>query len=218
MIPINNQLGGWIDLVNPWMSESSNRRIRSYVLAVSMQTSNVPLARSPFGPLLDGSFSDTPTQATVVASYLEDRELVAESDSIFRLAASEVFEDGMENRTSQSLSSFVFRYSAAGVQHLATRLLSESMNQSTAADIVRVLGRIEHQPSHNDRVYIAECLLYSELPFARDAGAVALSDLADERSIPALQRAIESEGIPGLKADMMDSLKELAKARDGTRP
>ena len=85
------------------------------------------------------------------------------------------------------------------------------MNQAVAADIVRVLGWIEHEPSHDERVHVAECLLHSELPLARDASAVALSDLADAHSIPALERAISAEEIPALRADMVASLEELKK-------
>ena len=65
---------------------------------------------------------------------------------------------------------------------------------------------------------MAECLLYSELPLARDAAAVALSDLSDERGIPALERAVEAETIPGLKADMEASLDELIKDIHGVFP
>lgn len=138
-------------------------------------------------------------------------ELVTECDRIMCLADSEVFEDGMENRMSRALRGFVERHSSAGVEHLAVRLLSESMNQPVAADIVRVLGCIEHEPSHDERVHVAECLLHSELPLVRDASAVALSDLADARSIPALERAINAEEIPALRADMVASLEELKK-------
>lgn len=138
-------------------------------------------------------------------------ELVAECDRVFRLADCEVLEDGMENRMSRSLRCFVDRYSSVGVEHLAVRLLSESTNQAVAADIIRVLGRIEHEPSHDERVHVAECLLHSELPLARDASAVALSDLADAHSIPALERAIGAEEIPALREDMVASLEELKK-------
>lgn len=214
MNSINSPLQAKEGDVRPRVNENSNWLLRTCVLAISMQTSNPLLDRR----LLESSpHSSSPSQTfhdTTVTAYREDRELMAESDMVFRLAANEIFEDGMENRASLSLKRFVFRYSAVGVQHLAVRLLSEHMNQAIAADIVRVLGQIEHGPSHNDRVYIAECLLYSKLPFARDSGAVALSDLADKCSIPALKRAIDAEEIPALKANMLASLNELVKASD----
>lgn len=156
-------------------------------------------------------------QQSLATSNRESHELVAECDRVLRLAHSEVLEDGMENSMSRSLRCFVERYSLLGIEHLAARLLSESMNQSVAADIVRVLGWIEHRPSHDERVRLAEHFLRSSLPLARDASAVALSDLADARSIPALERAINAEEIPALKAYMAASLKELKKAVRTTR-
>ena len=143
---------------------------------------------------------------------MSDRsEIEQQIDIIIDIASSEGFEDGMEGRLSQSLKSFILEYSVASMQQLAARLNSSHMNQAVAADIVRVLGRIVHAPSHDDRVHMAERLLFSDLPLARDAGAVALSDLVDKRCIPALRTAIEAEPIPRLKADLQASLEELIK-------
>lgn len=147
----------------------------------------------------------------------ENRDLEAEIDRILGLAADEGFEDGMAGKMSQSLNRFVLQYPVEGIRQLAVRLNSERMNQGIAADVVRALGQMEHKQSHNERVSIAECLLYSKSPLARDAGAVALGDLADQRSIPALQRAVEAEPVPALKADMQASLNELIKSTDGVR-
>ena len=143
-----------------------------------------------------------------------NHELEIEVNRILSHAADERFEDGMEGRTSQSLNLFVSKYSVVGIQKLATRLASKDINQGVAAAIARILGQIEHARSHNYRIQIAERLLYSPLPLARDAGAVALTDLAAVRSIPALQTAVEAEQIPGLKTDMQASLNELIKLRD----
>ena len=123
----------------------------------------------------------------------------------------------MEGRISRALNVFVAGQPVVATQQLAIRLNSQHMNQGVAADVVRVLGQMKHERSHSERVYIAECLLYSTSPVARDAGVVALGDLADERSVPALQRAIEEEPIPALKADMQASLDELMKDTDVVR-
>lgn len=167
------------------------------------------------------SASSSPTMLlaeSAAIAYHEDRELEAQIDTILNIACIEGFEDGMEGRTSHFLNLFVSEHPIAGMQQLTVRLNSEHINQVVAADIVRALGRIKHARSHDDRRYIAECLLYSKLPIARDAGAVALSDLADKRSIPALQRAIEAESIPELKADLQASFDELIKDTYGVHP
>ena len=185
--------------------------LQSCTLSVWMGASGAGVDRWLFEAVSYSSPPSTTSHESAATTWNESHELEAEVDGLLGLAADEGFEDGMENRTSRSINFFVSKHSVAGVRQLANRLQSERMNQRVAADIVRMLGQIEHAPSHDDRVYIAECLLYSALPLARDAGAVALGDLADERCIPELQAAIDAESIPALKADMQGSLRELMK-------
>lgn len=148
----------------------------------------------------------SPAAASV---HVENSELEAHVDHILSLASEEPFEDGMENRTSQALEVFISEYSVAGVQDLGCRLQAESMNQGVAADVVRVLGQLEHPPSRSERLYTASCLLYSELPLARDSAALALADINDPASVPELERAIDNEPIPALRADMQLALDQV---------
>ena len=164
-----------------------------------------------FEPLAHSSQPRTMLCESITRAHHENHELEAGIDKILCLAADEGFEDGMIGKMSQSLNIFVSQHPIKGVHQLAVRLNSEHMNQGIAADVVRALGQMKHKQSHNERAYIAECLLYSKSPLARDAGAVALSDLADKHSIPALQRAFEAETIPALKSDIEASLNELIK-------
>lgn len=199
------------------VGDGQNKFLRTYSLSVWMGTSDLSVDRRILEPFSHSSSSPTVLHEPITAYYYS-HELDAEIDKILSLAADEGFEDGMEGRMFESLNLFLSEHPAAAMPHLATRLGSELMNQGVAADIVRALGQIDHVPSHDDRVYLAECLLYSTLPLARDAGALALGDLQDEHSIPALQGAVDKEQIPALKADMQVSLNELIKDTDGVRP
>ena len=192
-----------------------NSLLRSYWAATWMGASELAV---DWQVVQSGSSSTRPTMPpceSAAIAYHEDRNVEEQIDTILNIVSIEGFEDGMEGRTSQVLHLFVSEHPIAGMQQLIARLNAKYMNQAVAADIVRVLGKIEHERSHEDRRYMAECLLYSELPLARDAGAVALSELADERSIPALQRAIEAEPILTLKTDMQASVDELTNDSDG---
>ena len=191
---------------------------QTYALAVWLGTSDVSTDRR----ILEAFTQHTTPQTAIsyesaTIAVHEDYDVEAKIDSILRVAADEDFEDGMEGRTSNHLNLFVAEHPIAGVQQLIARLNSRRMNQAVAADIVRILGRMKHGRSHHNRVYMAECLLYSESPVARDAGAIALSDLEDGGSISALQLAIEKESIPALKADMEASLDELVRNTDAVR-
>ena len=88
------------------------------------------------------------------------------------------------------------------------------MRTRTVADIIRVLGRLEHEKSHDDRFWIAAHFLLSETPLTRDASAVALEDLGDPRAIPKLEEAVVAESVPELKDDLQIALQELKKSVD----
>lgn len=198
------------DALTPATQSPRQSFLQNISLAVWMGTSDVSIDRHILEPFSNTSFpASTLHDDSATTAYHYAHELDAHVDKILGFAAHDGFEDGMEGRTFYCLNLFLSENPVSGMRHLATRLQSEHMNHGVAADIVRALGQIDHAQSHDDRVYIAECLLYSPSPLARDAGAVALGDLADERSIPALQRAIDDEPIAALRTDMQASLDEL---------
>lgn len=204
------------ELWKPIIQERGSGFLMIHSLNLGVGTSRLAseyhlIQNSPNSSTPNKSFAESSAE-----SYFESREIERKLDRILDLAASENFEDGMENRMSQALHIFIAEYSVIGIQRLAIRLKSEHMNQGVAADIVRVLGQIKHDRTHHDRLHMAECLLYSQSPMARDAGALALGDMADRRSILALERAIKEESVHGLKADMQAILDELMTVPDGT--
>ena len=166
-----------------------------------------------------GSSTDTAHmwhfKAETAANSDENRILDRDVDTIVALALEENIEDGMNSETASQINRFISCNSVAGVQRLATRLISDHTNAVVAADIVRVLGRNVHKDSHHERLWIAERLLQSDSPLTRDASAVALEELMDLHAIAALQDAVEVESIPELKADIEMALQELKKNADG---
>ena len=141
----------------------------------------------------------------------ENRMIDHDIDTILDLALEENIEDGMDSETASQINHFISYNSVPGVQRLATRLTSDYTNAGVAADIVRVLGKIVHKDSHYERLWIAERLLQSESPLARDASAVALEELMDLNAVTVLQDAVARESIPELKSDIEMALQELKK-------
>ena len=197
------------DALTPATQSPRQSLLQNISLAVWMGTSDVSIDRHILEAFSNTSPPTSTLHESAATAYHYAHELDAQVDKILGFAAHDGFEDGMEGRIFYSLNLFLSENPVSGMRHLATRLQSEHMNHGVAADIVRALGQIDHAQSHDDRAYVAECLLYSSSPLARDAGAVALGDLADERSIPALQRAIDDEPIAALRTDMQASLDEL---------
>ena len=206
------------DAAAPIVRARRQNSLHVYLLAGSVGNSDFSIDRHIFEQLPPHSSpSGTVFYESATMAYHEDPELDAKIDGVFGLAVDEGFEDGMEGRMSYALNRFVAEHPVEGTQQLAIRVNAERTNPGVAADIVRVLGQMQHERSHGERRYLAECLLYSKSPLARDAAAVALGDLADRRSVPALQRAVDKESIPALKADMHVSLDGLMKDTDGVR-
>ena len=150
------------------------------------------------------------TSIEVQESHFLDEEI----ESIVALASEEFIEDGMDSATEVCLGDFVAEFSETGVRHLASYLTSDWIGSGTVADIVRVLGRLDHEKSHDDRLWIASHLLFSEAPIARDAAALALEDLGDGRAISKLEAAVKVELIPGLRDDLEMALRELKNSTD----
>lgn len=175
-----------------------------HLFRTSASESNVALHRILVGPQPDlaihRSASDLLEQA---------EELRPDIDRLLHVATEEPYRDGMLGRAFDVVRSFLAKTSVAGVQVLTSRLLSRWMNDEVAADVVRMLGRAKHPVSLDDRRHLAERLLYSDSPLARDSAAVALADLEDPRGIEALEDAIAREQIPSLKADMRLALEDL---------
>ena len=215
---VNSSSQDDFDTLTPTTQDRRHSFLRSFKLTVWMGTSDLSIDRHILELFSHASAPPHVFHESAATAHHHAHELDMQVDKILGLAADESFEDGMEGRTFSSLNLFLSEYPVSGTPHLAARLQSEHMNPGVAADIIRALGQIHHTQSHDDRVYVAECLLYSPSPLARDAGAVALGDLEDERSVPALQRAVAEEPIAALRADMQASLDELMKDSDGVRP
>ena len=166
---------------------------------------------SPFQ--ISGPQTDWPSPSAAVA-YYDDQELEDKIDGIIHLASVEGFMDGMENRMTSAVERFVTSNPVSGSHQLAIRLNSDRVNHEIAGDIVRALGRVQNLESHWTRIDIAERLLYSESPIARDAATLALETIGDPSASFAIRRAMDVETIPQLKADMQASLEELTRSAD----
>ena len=215
---INSSSQHEFNTLTPTIQDRRSSFLRSFKLTFWMGTSDLSIDRHFLELFSHASAPPHVFHESAATAYHYTHELDAQVDKILNLSADENFEDGMEGRTFCSLNLFLSEYPVSGMWHLAARLQSKHMNPGIAADVVRTLGQIDHNQSHDDRVHMAECLLYSPSPLARDAGAVALGDLEDERGIPALQRAISEEPIAALRADMQASLDELIEDSDGVHP
>lgn len=154
--------------------------------------------------------SDSPNLTSLLSEPIGDkkniRTVVHELFSIYR---HEIFEPGLEspfyNELSQMLENNPDECMRAILESIQTILdggvVSEAMKvigHTAAIDNTNKVRALVRGLRHRSRI-------------ARDAAAVALSDIGDASSIPALKEAIEKESVPELKNDLRHVLQSIEK-------
>lgn len=127
----------------------------------------------------------------------------------FMRAAGERFEDGMESQFSLELQSLVRSLGSDSFGALQQLLDDESVSPIVAAEALRWVGRADRFLPKPVRLSLLERALLSGSAIVRDSAALGLASLDDPRLIPALERAVASEAITALRADMQEVLEQL---------
>lgn len=134
---------------------------------------------------------------------------------LFELAVDEEFEDGFESLFSRSLVNFIEEYGKKALEVLTPIFINEQINPETIAEALRWIGRIEHQPTHSDRLQLLEQCLFCSSPDIRDGAALGIASMNDLRAITSLRVAIQKEFISELREDMRQVLYQLESDEDG---
>ena len=137
------------------------------------------------------------------------RLLNAEADRIFMLAREQHFEDGYESDFSNQLKLYIFRYGKLAIDVINHYFVAESVNKEVLSESLRVIGRIKHQQTYRDRLWLLEHGLFNASSCIRDGAIIGLSSLNSKDAIRTLQVAIEREKIPELRQDMEQALMNL---------
>lgn len=116
----------------------------------------------------------------------------------------------MESDFSKELVRLVRHYGNAAIGEIAAAIVDPA-NADRAAEALPWLGRVDHPPSHQERLSLLEHCLSSPSILVRDRAALGLAALDDPRALPSLQRAIDRETYPSLREDLeqvCDQLRE----------
>jgi hypothetical protein len=133
--------------------------------------------------------------------------------ALFDSAREEIFEDGMENELSIGLTSLADEYGNDAIAVLSRFIDREETNEEIASEVIRWLGRLDHQPSEETRLRLIERCLNSSPARLRNAASVALAYLDDPHAIPYLKQAVEREKYAELREDMEQVLVQLEGVR-----
>ena len=132
-----------------------------------------------------------------------------QASSIFVNGKEEIFEDGMESDFSQGLAEFMVSYGRSAMETIIPIILSEYTNTEVVSEALRVIGRINHETTYRDRLWLLERGLYSSSARVRDGAVLGLAFLNDSLAIAPLKSAIERERISELRRDMEQVLTQL---------
>ena len=132
---------------------------------------------------------------------------------LFRKAQGIAFKDGMESDFSRELVRLVRQYGKTAMEVITTLIVNDNVDAEVAAEALRWLGRMDHPPSHHDRLWLLERSLFSTSVLVRDGAALGLASLDDPHAIPYLQQAIEQEKYASLREDLEQVLEQLESTR-----
>jgi len=151
---------------------------------------------------MQGSFITRPPTASIAGdeSYTSSSRLLGmsveaverEIAALFRRAASEEFEDGMESDFITRLLAMVRIYEATAMLSIQDLILGGKATDEASAEALRWLGDMEHEPTYQYRRWLLEkALLSGSSLIVRDGANVGLAFMNDPHAIPVLKRAIE---------------------------
>jgi hypothetical protein len=124
----------------------------------------------------------------------------------------EIFEDGMESQLTTELDAFLDDYGNYLIDSLIDILRFESVNAEVSSEVLRWIGRTNHQLSYYQRLSFLEENLNNSSPRVRDAASLGLAYLNDPHAIPYIKDAIKRETCTELREDMEQVLSQLETA------
>jgi len=145
----------------------------------------------------------------VPAGNPRDRSVEQKFRFIFQRGVEERFEDGMESQFAKDLESLVKTIGSYSTKVLASLMEEGSTSPAVLAETMRWIGRAEELLPISSRLSLLEKALSSNFAIVRDSAALGLASMDDIAAIPSLERAISSEPMSELKADMQQVLEQL---------
>lgn len=122
-----------------------------------------------------------------------DHPLIKQMESYVREACNERFVDGMDSKFGNRVRQSIAHHGSAAVAAWERVMLHTGNRNETGEELLRVLGLMQHAPSHDGRLRLLTVSLKHRDPRLRDAAGLGLSFLDDPSALPALREAHSSE-------------------------
>ncbi len=135
--------------------------------------------------------------------------LVTQLKTLFEDGKECLFEDGMESQFSRELNYFVWRHGETAVDLMADLIVNDKIDAEVASEALRWLGRVDHAPTCQTRLWLLEKALFSSSPKIRDGAGLGIASMDDPHAITYIKQAIEKEGVQDLRQDLEQVLEQL---------
>lgn len=157
-----------------------------------------------------GTETGTP-QRRAPTVFVLDAQVYQEVLDIFRAAAFETFEYGMESDFVAGLEALTGRFGSVVLAAIASIIMGGYAYPQVAAEALRWLGSVRDIETHQARLRLLERSLRSPSRWVRDGAAQGLDDLGDPHAVPHLRAAVDRELLPELRRDLEVALVQLQR-------
>jgi len=168
-----------------------------------------------------GSLGSSEIASIQPPTYITDRELDEAwvKNQIARLHAEIIgcfsgimageIEDGMSNDLGERIKNLLNEHKDLAVHLFGAIVHSQQVPEDVLSHALRWMGRIKHEETFHDRLWLLRSCLRSPSPIIRDGAALGIAASGSRQAISSLQQAIDRERLPSLRADLIQVLKEL---------
>ena len=173
------------DRVNVWAETSPTFPVRSVFIASETDYLN-----------------SADSTGTMVSAPRWEELLVDYVCTLVREAADQVFSDGMETDFSRHLTQTIQNHGEIAVRAIDAVISSGGASVEVAGEILRQIGSMEDQRTHELRLKILLDNLQDPDARIRDAASLGVAALDDPAAIGAIQNALERESSPPLRRNL----------------
>ncbi len=191
--PLTSDKRIWQIAGDPTLVDTISKRYRPFTYIVEADTSDSLPARE-----------DNSTSQQRIPETLEKAIAV-----LFDSADEEYFEYGYESQFAESLEMFIQRYGITGIEVIQQHIFFEDVNTDVAIEALHTLGRVQHMPSHSERLVLLLRCLFASSARIRCGAALGLAYLDDPKAVSFLQRALEQETSKSAQTCLQRVLEQL---------
>lgn len=180
------------------------------------QWRSTPFGSAIIDEIVDTSFVQTGTSGSSLA-WADNSTIkpplaeILESTvgDLFECADVDDFSYGYNNRFSEALESFVRTFDNPSIEAIQQHITFTETDEIAIVEALHVLGCIQHQPTHQERLLLLLHMLFASSARIRCGAALGLAHLDDPKATPYVKNALKDERFASAKTCIQRVLEQL---------